>query len=131
MHKHVLIPARLRRPPAQFSWVDQRLVREGHIRRCRPEALALYLFLVTVADARGLSYYGDVSVCRHLSLSPESLTRARAELMATGLIAWVSPLYQVLALDPVTEAIHSPNSPRHGAPRSIAACLRQALEAHS
>jgi len=135
MHKHVLIPQRLRRPPAQFSWVDQRLVRDGHIRRCPPEALALYLFLLTVADARGSSYYGDVSLCLQLSLSPASLTRARAELVAAGLIAWAPPLYQVLALDPPLAAgaeqpppASTAVRPRHGVPQSIAACLRRALE---
>jgi hypothetical protein len=39
--------------------VDQRLVREHHIECCNVEALALYLFLITVADAQGFSYYGD------------------------------------------------------------------------
>ena len=132
MHKRVLIPARLRRPPAQFSWVDQRLVRDGHIRRCGPEALALYLFLVTVADARGLSFYGDASVCRQVSLTPEPLARAREELLAAGLIAWEPPLYQVLALDPpplgAERVVAVPRRARHGAPRSLAACLHQALE---
>jgi hypothetical protein len=42
-----------------LPWIDQRLVRDGHIARCGPQALALYLLLVTVADAQGLSYYSD------------------------------------------------------------------------
>jgi hypothetical protein len=58
--KRLLCPERLRQVPRQFSWIDQRLVREGHIARCNPQALALYLFLVTVADAEGLSYYSNV-----------------------------------------------------------------------
>ncbi len=132
MHKRVLIPARLRRPPAQFSWVDQRLVRDGHIRRCAPPALALYLFLVTVADAKGLSFYGDASVCRQVSLRAEQLAGARDALVAAGLIAWEPPLYQVLALDPpplgAERVVAVPRHTRHGAPRSLAACLRQALE---
>jgi hypothetical protein len=56
--KRVLNPNRVRHVPRQFSWIDQRLVRDGHTARCSAEALALYLFLVTVADAQGLSYYG-------------------------------------------------------------------------
>ncbi len=134
MQKRVLNPTRLRRPPAQFSWVDQRLVRDGHLRRCRPEAAALYLFLVTVADARGLSFWGDASVCRELALAPERLDRARTQLLALELIAWEPPLYQVLALDSASEcepmAVPPPRAttPRHGAVRSVAECLRQALE---
>ena len=54
--KRVLCPERLRQVPQRFSWIDQRLVRDGHIAQCGPQALALYLLLVTVADAQGLSY---------------------------------------------------------------------------
>jgi hypothetical protein len=98
--KRVLRPERLRRVPAQFSWIDQRLVREGYFERCDVQALALYLLLVTVADAQGLSYYGDATVCRLLSIPLQALERARAALIGAGLIAYEPPLYQVLALDP-------------------------------
>ena len=66
--KRLLCPERVRRVPEQFSWVDHRLVREGHIKRCGLEALALYLLLVTVGDADGVSYYSDTAVARLLSL---------------------------------------------------------------
>ena len=68
VHKRLLRPERLRAVPSQFSWLDHRLVRESHLDRCSTEALALYLFLVTVADAQGLSYYGDAAVHTHLGL---------------------------------------------------------------
>ena len=99
MQKRLLVPSRVRRVPRQFSWVDQRLVRDHHIERCDTAALALYLLLVTVADAQGLSYYADTSVGRLLSLRPEPLVAAREALIHTGLIAYEPPLYQVLALD--------------------------------
>ena len=51
--KRLLRPERLRAVPSQFSWLDHRLVRERYLDRCSTEALALYLFLVTVADAKG------------------------------------------------------------------------------
>ena len=41
----------------------------GHIARYGPQALALYLLLVTVADAQGLSYYSDKTAARLLSLN--------------------------------------------------------------
>jgi len=97
--KRVLCPQRLRRVPPQFSWVDHRLVRDRYICRCSPPALGLYLLLVTVADAEGLSYYSDESICGLLSLQPPALCRARQELVGADLIAWDKPLYQVLALD--------------------------------
>ena len=63
------------------------------------EACALYLFLVTVADAQGLSYYSERSLCRRLSMVPSALHRARQTLIQLGLLAYDHPLYQVLALD--------------------------------
>ena len=105
-NKRVLCPERLRQLPAQFSWVDQRLVRDRHLARCEPPAAALYLFLVTVADAQGLSYYAEATLGRCLSLSAAGLCQARADLVMVGLIAYQRPLYQVLAL-PAPVAIAS------------------------
>ncbi len=97
--KRVLCAHRLRRVPRQFSWIDQRLVSDRHICRCDPPALALYLFLVTVADARGLSYYGEASIAKQLSLDRATLRQARRRLLDAGLVAFEQPLYQVLALE--------------------------------
>jgi hypothetical protein len=89
----------VRKIPTQFSWVDRRLVRERYIERCDAHAVALYLFLVTVADVQGLSYYSDASLGRSLSTDPVRLSKARCDLIRAGLIAYQRPLYQVLALD--------------------------------
>jgi len=97
--KRVLCFERVRQIPAQFSWVDHRLVRERYIERCDPAAAALYLFLITVADAQGLSYYSDAALVRCLSLSTVRLSQARSDLIRIGLIAYQRPLYQVLSLD--------------------------------
>ena len=97
--KRVLCPERLRQIPAQFSWVDHRLVREHYLERCDPSAMALYLFLVTVGDERGLSYYSDATLVRCLSMSAVRLGQARGDLVRLGLIAYQRPLYQVLSLD--------------------------------
>jgi hypothetical protein len=100
IRKRVLRPDRVRQVPPQFSWVDQRLVRDRYIAQCNNQALALYLLLVTVADAQGLSYYGDATISGLLSISLQQLERARRDLIGVGLIAYQRPLYQVLALDP-------------------------------
>jgi hypothetical protein len=99
--KRLLYPQRVRRVPHQFSWIDQRLVRDGHISRCGgAQALGLYLLLVTVADSQGLSYYSDKTAARLLGLSEKELRQARHNLVNAGLIAYQAPLYQVLSLDP-------------------------------
>ncbi len=133
MQKHLLVPSRVRRVPRQFSWIDQRLVRDNHIAPCHVEALALYLLLVTVADAQGLSYYGDRSIARLLSLSSEPLIRARETLISAGLIAYEAPLYQVLALN-ATPPTTTPTKvrQRRGAEelRSLREILRHSSGAH-
>jgi hypothetical protein len=118
--KRVLCPERLRRVPEQFSWIDHRLVRDRHIGRCSANALALYLFLVTVADGQGLSYYSDASLSERLPLDGPALIRARQELITARLIAYQKPLYQVLALE-------AP-SPRTGQPLSLGQILQQVME---
>ena len=96
--KRVLWPERLRQVPRQFSWVDQALVRCGLIDRCDARAASLYLFLVTVCDAQGMSYYGAATLAPRLRLSPDDLDAARTQLIELELIAYQPPLYQVLAL---------------------------------
>ena len=106
--KRLLSPVRMRAVPSQFSWLDHRLVRERHLDRCSTEALALYLFLVTVADAKGLSYYGDASVCARLGLEAAQLDAARQVVLDADLIAYEAPLYQVLSLDRPTTVEPAP-----------------------
>jgi hypothetical protein len=96
--KQLLRPERLRQVPQQFSWVDQALVQQHFIDRCEARSAALYLFLVTVSDAQGLSYYGAPTLARRLRLSDEQLCAARQQLIELDLIAYRSPLYQVLAV---------------------------------
>jgi hypothetical protein len=98
MQKHLLDTKHLRRVPAQFSWVDHRLIRERRLSGVPPCGWALYLFLLTVGDEQGLSYYSDASICGHLEIAPEDLRQARQSLLAAKLIAWEAPLYQVLEL---------------------------------
>jgi len=100
VQKHLICRERVRRIPKQFSWVNQRLIRDRHIESCSHPAAALYLFLVAVADQQGLSYYSDSSVMSRLSMDLPTLDSARQNLIQIGLLAYESPLYQVLSLEP-------------------------------
>jgi len=124
--KRVLCPERLRKVPAQFSWLDQRLVRQGYLGRCDHAAWTLYLVLVTVADAQGLSYYSDPSLQRMLRLEPAGLQAARVQLVQAGLIVYQPPLYQVLSLEEAAP-LAAP-APRSGQTRSLKEILAQVLE---
>jgi len=68
---------------------------------------ALYLFLVCVADQKGLSYYGDKSIMKRLRMDLKTLKEARSGLIQNSLIAWQNPIYQVLCLEPAKEARYS------------------------
>ena len=128
--KPILCPARLRHVPRQFSWIDQRLVRQRHIQGRSPEALALYLLLCTVADAQGVSYYSDAGAGALLTFSAAQLRAARAELVAAGLIAWRAPFYQVLSLEPGygTPLPAGAPPPQRAAPKMPAMALERQLE---
>lgn len=121
-------PERLRRVPRQFSWIDHRLVRDGHIKGHSPGALALYLFLCTVADEQGLSYYSAERIGELLGFGGADLREARGELEAAGLVAYRRPFYQVLSLEPEVFALPpSPPENRGGQPGSVADILRSMM----
>jgi hypothetical protein len=118
--KTPVCPDRIRTVPEQFSWVDHRLVRDRYIERLTHKAQALYLFLVTVADSQGLSYYSDPSLCERLAMNEGSLDSARHELRQSGLIAYRRPIYQVLPLGEAPAAKRAP-----GPPTAIGEILRK------
>jgi hypothetical protein len=114
--KHPICPQRVRKIPKQFSWVDQH-----HIEKLSHPAGALYLFLVTVSDAQGLSYYSDPAILERLSMDQEVLDRSREELIRFALLAYKKPLYQVLALDHHLQE-------RSGDPQLLGRILKQMME---
>lgn len=128
IRKYPICPDRIRTIPEQFSWLDHRLVRDRHIEHLSHEAAALYLFLVTVADNQGLSYYADHSIVKRLSMDETDLMKARHCLQSIGLIAYQAPLYQVLDLGaPVCQnLVPMPSDMGNtSGPMSIAAIFQQ------
>ncbi|RLB98589.1 MAG: hypothetical protein DRH34_13690 [Deltaproteobacteria bacterium] len=105
--KEPILKQRIRKTPTSFSWVDHRLVRQRYIESCTHAQSALYLFLVCVSDARGLSYYSDKSIIKKLDMDVQSLREARAGLVKNSLIAWQMPIYQVLSLEPMANNCRS------------------------
>jgi hypothetical protein len=81
----------------------------------------LYLFLLTVADAEGLSFYSDPALVRILTLDSAALAQARRELLEAHLIAYEKPLYQVLSLDP---PLWAPARPPQSEPVPVGAILQ-------
>ena len=120
---------RIRSVPAEgFSWIDRRFVREGFIEPLAPQAILLYLFLVAVSDARGLSFYADPTISKMLKLDAEELSQVRARLVSGKLILYEYPLYQVLPLPPKVGNLRSTSSAasrvrRGGDPTPLSALL--------
>lgn len=98
LRKYLIDPDRIRKIPASFSWVDRRFMREGYLQNLCREAILLYFFLIIVGDNRGLSFYGDTNIYKQLKLSKQDLQKGRVQLITQGLIAYQSPMYQVLAI---------------------------------
>ena len=130
IHKNPILAERIRRTPEQFSWVDHRLVRDRFIDSCTHAGAALYLFLLTVADNQGLSYYSDPSIMARLSMDETDLEEARQNLIHIGLIAYRKPLYQVLAM-PAPVDYAKKDRPAMKAPVPIGQILKKIAEAAS
>ncbi len=98
IHKKVLLPDRVRRPPNDgWSWIDRRFVRDYAPRLSR-EGILLYFFLAAVSDKDGLSFYREATIAVRLRISETAVVAARDELVAMDLAAYRAPLVQVLSL---------------------------------
>ncbi len=119
----LLVPQRLRRPPATgWSWVDRRFVRE-HAARLARDAVLLYFFVSAVADKHGVSFYGDATLAALLGMPWPALVQARDELLAHDLIAHEARFTQVLSLpSPVPQRSGQPG----GGLMPLGAILRRA-----
>jgi hypothetical protein len=130
-----LEPDRLRRLPPRFSWIDHRLIRDGHAQSCGVSALALYLVLVTVADRNGVSFYSDRALVRILGVPAGQIAAARKCLIELQLVAWKEPFYQVLSLGdvpppPSTLTINPPSQLPPASPDQIHRLVQQFMKGH-
>ena len=98
--KRVLHPERLRKIEGSFSWIDHRFLTGGFLRDLSTLEILLYLFLVAVSDRNGLSFYHDDRMASLLKVDLPALGQAREGLVLRSLLAYESPLYQVLSLPP-------------------------------
>lgn len=98
LEKHPVDAGRVRKMPRQFGAVDRGLVYRGLTQQLSLEALALYVLLVCVADAQGLSYYSDRRIGELLNVESSEVVSARERLLRRGLILYQRPMYQVLDL---------------------------------
>jgi len=98
IEKTPLCPQRLRKITGSFAFIEHRFLRDGFLETLTHHELLLYLFLVLVADRRGLSYYSYDKICTLLQVSVDEYLCARDALIQKDLIAFDGYLYQVLSL---------------------------------
>jgi len=100
IEKKPLCSNRVRKINGSFAFIEHRFLRKGYWESLCHHELLLYLFLVTVSDRNGLSYYGYDKICKLLRISIEEYISARDALIDKDLIAFNGTLFQVLALPP-------------------------------
>jgi len=96
--KRLLCPHRLRKIKGSFAFIEHRFLRDGFWASLDHHELLLYLFLVIVADRKGLSYYSYDKICNLLKISVDTYILARNSLIEKDLIAFDGKLFQVLSL---------------------------------
>ena len=98
IHKDPLVPDRIRKIEGSFAFIEHRLLRGGFWQSLNHHELLLYLFLVLVADRKGLSYYSYDKICTLLRISVDEYLPARDSLIEKDLLAFDGHLFQVLSL---------------------------------
>ena len=116
IQKRILVPDRVRRlPRTDWAWVDRRFLRD-FAPKLSGDAVFLYYLLIAVSDKNGLSFYGDNSLAQMIRTPQGRLLQARQELVDWNLIAYDSPLTQVLALPSRSQRNEACNMGRDSSP---------------
>lgn len=100
-------PERIRRIRGSFAWLDHRLLRDGHLDRMSLADIAVYLYLVLVADRNGVSFYRKDVISKRLGIDWSQFEESKTRLLERGLIAFrpfaprdVDGFYQILEVPP-------------------------------
>jgi hypothetical protein len=135
IEKQPLYPDRLRTIRGSFAFIEHRFLREGFWSALDHHEVLLYVFLVLVADRKGLSYYSFDKICSLLQCSLDEYVVARNALIHKDLIAFDGHLFQVLSLppkpvtSPKTPLIH-PSQMAQADPATIRGLIRASLGVH-
>lgn len=98
MRSEPLEPHRVRYPKGPYGWVDLRIVTEGHLQALDQGTALTYLFLCTVGNREGVSFWSRSRMARTLNLTLEAIEAALQTLSAFDLIAVTERVVQVLPI---------------------------------
>lgn len=96
MRVEPLEPRRVRYPKGAYGWADQKIVTEGYLQALGCPGALVYLFLCTVGNREGLSFWSRSRMARILNLTLEAIDEALRALIAADLIAVTDRIVQVL-----------------------------------
>lgn len=96
MRVEPLEPRRVRYPKGAYGWAEQKIVTDGHIQALGCTPALVYLFLCTVGNREGISFWGRPRMARTLNLSGDAIDEALEALVAADLIAATDRIVQVL-----------------------------------
>lgn len=96
MRAEPLEPHRVRYPKGAYGWVDLRIATEGHLQALDQGTALTYLFLCTVGNREGISFWSRSRMARTLNLTLDAINAALRTLAALDLIAATERVVQVL-----------------------------------
>jgi len=130
-----LVPERVRRIAGQgFGFIPHRFLGDGFLSSLDRDEVALYLFLVLVANRHGVSFYGYDAICELLNMPAECYIEARNRLIDKDLIAFDGTRFQVLSLPehphlpPQRRPLTSADDFEERDPATIRALIRESLD---
>jgi len=127
MRVEPLEPRRIRSPKGAYGWIDLRIVTGGYLEALGPTAALTYLFLCTVGNREGLSFWSRSRMARTLNLPLETVDAALQHLRSADLIAATERIVQVLPLPaPGTDPPISPPTDRPSSTASSSPAETQA-----
>lgn len=91
-------PHQIRKIEGGFGFIEHRFLQDGYFHRQSRQSLILYLFLVLVADRKGVSYYAYDKICTLTQMSLDEYIEARDFLIDQTLVAFDGQAFQVLPL---------------------------------
>ncbi len=98
IEKDPLCAHRMRKITGSFAFIEHRFLRDGFWASLGHHELLLYLFLIIVADRKGLSYYSYDKTCILCRISVDEYILARDMLIEKDLIAFDGRMFQILSL---------------------------------
>jgi len=129
-----IVPERVRRIAGQgFGFIPHRFLRDGFLSALERDELALYVFLVLVANRDGVSFYGYDAICSAIGFTVDHYIAARNGLIGKDLLAFDGTRFQILDLptQPVQSrprALTTPDELEQHDPATIRAIVRRQFD---